>query len=397
MALFTYLGADRKGKRIKGTMDAPSLEEVVNKLRYDDVLILDITEVKKDAAATKIKSEDLLIFSRQLASLISAGIPIVKSLDILAGQTEKKNFKDIILAIQKNIKSGNSLADAFSRYPRIFSPLFINMINAGEFSGNLDVMLDRLSAYLESYNALVRKVRSAMIYPIGIIVVSLLVLGTIFMFVIPGFKKIFDSLGGTLPIPTQVLIAISDFSKKYFLYVLGGGTILFFLIKKFMSTMRGVAIAEKIRSKTPVIGKLHQKTVMARFTKTLAILVRSGVPILNSLQIAGSTSGSKMLESKIIAIRDQVSRGNKLADTMKESQLFPSMVISMVGVGEEGGDLSGMLEKVSNIYEEEVAVAISGLISLLEPAIIIFLGVIIGGIAICLFLPILKIPQLISQ
>jgi type IV pilus assembly protein PilC len=236
-----------------------------------------------------------------------------------------------------------------------------------------------------------------MVYPIGIIVVSMVVLGVIFMFVVPGFKKIFDSLGGTLPLPTQILIMVSDFSKKYFFYVVGGLIVFSFLAKRLIKTGRGLQIVEKIRSKTPLIGKLYQKTVMARFTKTLAILVKSGVPILNALQIAGSTSGSGILEKRINGISDQVSRGNKLADTMKESGLFPSMVVSMVGVGEEGGDLSGMLEKVSNIYEDEVSAAVSGLVSLLEPAIIIFLGVVIGGIAICLFLPILKIPQLISQ
>jgi len=396
MALYNYLGTNPKGKRVKGLIEASTLEEVVNKLRSENLVILDITEVEKAAGGGKVKGADLVVFSRQLASLISSGIPLVKSLEILAQHTDKKAFKNVILSVKKNIEAGNSLADSFSRYPDVFFPLFINMVSVGEFSGNLDVMLDRLSTYLESYHALMRKIKSAMIYPIGIIIVATVILAVVFIFVIPGFRSIFESLAVELPLPTQILIKVSDFVRGFFWWILASLVLITFGLMRFTKTSKGMEVMENIRSRLPVIGKIYKNMVLARFTKTLATLVRSGVPILNALVISAKTSGSSRLEFKMESMRDEVAQGKKVADTMKESQFFPSMVVSMVGVGEEGGDLGGMLAKVSTLYEQEVDASVSGLISLLEPAIIIFLAVVIGGIVISLFLPILKITQVMG-
>jgi len=396
MPLFNYVGTNSTGKKTKGKVEASSLEEVVNKLRSENISILDIFEVKKSKGG-RITSSDLEVFSRQLSSLISARIPIVKSLGILANQTEKKSFQEIIASVQKNIEAGNSLADSFAKYPDVFSTLFVNMINVGEFSGNLDTMLERLASHIESYNSLIKKVKSAMMYPIGVIIVASIVMAVIFTFVIPGFEKIFSSMGGNLPLPTQILINISDVFRKNFFYIIGGIGITFFLIKKFLKTSTGMEFAENTRSRLPVVGELYQKMVLARFTKTLAILVKSGVSILNALEIAGKTSGSNKLKDMITNVKEEVSRGKKLALALADTDFFPAMSVNMIGVGEEGGDLGSMLEKIAELYEKDVDAVASGLLSLLEPAIIIFLGVVIGGIVICLFLPIIKMHELIGH
>ena len=396
MPLFDYTGTKVDGIKAKGKIEASSLEDVINKLRSEQITILDITQIKKGKGLGKINSSDLELFTRQLSSLISSRIPIVKSLGILAKQIEKKSFQEIILSIQKDIEAGNTLAGAFSKYPSIFSTLFVNMVNVGEFSGNLDVMLERLATYIESYGALVKKVKSAMMYPVGIVIVALLVLLVIFTFVVPGFEKIFASLGGKLPLPTQVLINISVIIREKYLFLIGGAGLAFFLIKKFFKTDKGKDIAEKIRDKLPIIGELHKKMVLARFTKTLAILVKSGVSILNSLEIAGKTSGSDKLAKISVTLKEEVSRGEKLAEVLRKSNFFPTMAVSMIGVGEEGGELGGMLEKIAELYDRDVNAVASGLLSLIEPVIIVFMGVVIGGIVISLFLPIMKMHELIK-
>ena len=397
MPLFNYSGTDPNGRQIRAVIEASSLQEVVNKLRSDNLIILDITEVEKTPGSGNIKEVDLVVFSRQLASLVSSGIPLVKSLDILGQHTDKKAFKKIIFSVKKSIESGNSLADSFSKYPKIFSPLFINMVSVGEFSGNLDVMLDRLSLYLESYHTLMTKIKSAMVYPMAIVVVAVVILTVVFTFVIPGFRSIFESLQVELPLPTRIFLKLSGFAVSYFWWILVSLLFMFILTVRFIKTPRGLEIIDSVRSKSPVIGKIYKKIVMTRFTKTLATLVKSGVPILNSLVIAARTSGSRKLEINMDSMRDQVAQGKKVAEAMKDSRFFPSMVVSMVGVGEEGGDLGGMLGKVSDLYEREIDASVSGLVSLLEPAIIIFLAVVIGGIVISLFLPVLKITQVIGK
>ena len=395
MSLFNYVGINSSGEKVKGKIEANSLENVVQKLRSENINILDFFEEKKGTNKVNISSKELELFTRQLSSLISARIPIVKSLDILTKQTEKKIFREIISSIKKSIKAGNSLADSFANYPKVFSNLFINMVNVGEFSGNLDAMLERLADHIESYNSLVKKVQSAMMYPIGIMCVAGLVLLIIFTFVIPGFQKIFADLGGDLPLPTQLLINLSEFLRSYFLHIFGFIVLMVFGVKKYFTTPKGGIVAEKIKRKIPVMGDLYKKMVLARFTKTLAILIKSGVSILNALEIAGKTSGSFLLERVVKVAKEDVSGGKKLADTLASSGFFPLMAVNMIGVGEEGGDLGGMLEKIAELYNKDVDTLTSGLLSLLEPAIIVFMGIVIGGIVISLFLPIMKMHELV--
>lgn len=396
MNIFEYVTIKPNGKKVKGKIKAVSVKDAVSKLRSADITILDILEIKSSTPISKVTSSDLETFSRQLASLVSAHIPIVKGLGILADQTKKKDFQEIILSIQKNIEDGGSLADSFSRYPNIFSSLFVNMINVGEFSGTLDIMLERLATHIESYNSLVKKAKAAMMYPIGIIIVAALVLTVIFVFVIPGFKQIFSSMGGNLPLPTQILLNISDFFRTKILYLIASGGILFYLIKRFSKTPKGSDLAEKIKFRMPIMGDLYHKMVLTRFTKTLSILVKSGISILKALEIAGRTSGSNKLEKIIVDVKEKVSSGKKLTVALGDSDFFPTMTTSMIGVGEEGGDLGGMLEKIADSYERDVNTAVSGFLTLIEPIILIFLGIVIGSIVIALFLPILKMHELVG-
>ncbi len=325
MALFSYTGKSPEGKKIKDIIEAASKEEVLNQLRSKNITVIDISEAAKQQGSGKIKSGDIAVFARQFASLIASGITLVRSLDILADQVEKSSFKSIIRSMRRSIQSGNSLADSLSNYPNVFSTLFINMVKVGEVSGNLDVMLDRIAVYLESYEELVRKIKSAMMYPIGIIIITFIILTILMTFVVPKFQEMFEGLGGDLPGPTLMLFGVSEFIKSNIWYIIGGIILFFIGLKFFIKSRRGAELMEALQRKLPVIGSLYRKMVLARFTKTLAILLKSGVPILNSLSIAGNTSGSRQLSMDMGDIRTNVSKGKKIADVLKANPLFPSM------------------------------------------------------------------------
>ncbi|MDD4294058.1 MAG: type II secretion system F family protein [Candidatus Omnitrophica bacterium] len=399
MGLFNWTGINADGKKDSGTIDGENLSSVITQLKARKIQITDIKEIKtqKKVRRGKVRSKDLELFSRQLASLIQSRIQIVKSLDILANQVDNPYFSEVILSVKKNIEKGNSLAMSFAEYPKVFSPLFINMINVGEFSGNLDKMLNRLATYIEGYNALIKRVKSAMIYPIVVFGIAAVLLALIFIFVIPGFKSIFDSLGKGLPLPTQILISTSDFIRAYIIYMAIGITGLIFGALKFFSSEKGKRIFEIIRARIPIFGDLHKKMVLARFTKTLAILIKSGVTIINALEISGKTAGSYKLEEELMpTITNEVSRGKKLDIALQNSGFFPPMATNMIGVGEEGGDLGNMLDRVSDLYDKDVENATSALLSIMEPLIIVVLGTLIGGIVICLFLPIMKMSSMVG-
>ncbi|MCM8819366.1 MAG: type II secretion system F family protein [Candidatus Omnitrophica bacterium] len=400
METYQYFVLDSKNKKIKGRIKASSIEEVINKLHSEKLHILNIYKIDKKLVIAKerIKTDELVVFSKQLASLITAGIPIVKSLSILAEQIENKKFKTIIAEIKKNIESGESLSSSFSKFPQIFSHFFVNMVNAGECSGNLDIILERLSNYLKSYNDLIKKVHSAMIYPLAILIVAISILTALFIFVIPGFQKMFEGLGAKLPLPTFILINLSDTIKKYFLWIIGIFIFIFLILHIYFQKLQQASnLKERLIKNIPIIGNIFHKIIVARFVKTFATLTKSGVPVLQSLDIAAKASGNKTLENKIKIARDEIAKGSKIIDSLKKTEFFSSMVIGMIGVGEEGGDLPNMLEKVSEIYETDIDNSIAALISLLEPALIIFLGIVIGTIVLCLFLPILQLPKLIAH
>jgi len=399
MPVFSYVASDYTGQRVKGQIEAKDRASVIASLRKDQLVIISIKEVKESGffkKAGKVKLEDLVVFTRQLAALVKAGVPLVKGLNILSAQVENQTLKKIISAVLTKIESGSSLSDALASYPKVFSPLYINMIKAGEFSGALDTILERLALYLEGIGKLNRKVRSALIYPIIIIVVAISITAVIFIKVIPGFKTIFDSLNVELPLITKIVLKVSDLSRKYFLFMLLLGIAPLVALKSLSYKPRFRLAQDKFKLKLPVVGSVMRKVIIARFSRTLSTLLKSGVSILAALQIGSATSGNKVVEATLNKVADRVSKGEKIGESLAEDKIFAPLVVNLIAVGEETGDIGSMLDKIATFYEDEVDTAVSALVSMIEPVIIIFLGVLVGGIVIAMFLPILKLTQVIG-
>lgn len=404
MPAYKYVAKDRDGKTVTGTTEVDTHEELVNMLREKGLIIINVTELKKKAAAAsptfmkeRIKQEDLVIFSRQLATMVSAGIPLVNALDILGDQVEKKTFSKIIRNVRDEVESGKSLSEGLAKHADIFSNLFVNMVKAGESSGMLDEILDRLALYLEKTSALQEKVRSAMIYPAIISAMAVIVTLVLLIKVIPIFKDIYEGFGAQLPVPTEILIIISDFLRKYFLLGLGFFVAVFIFTMRFSKTEKGRLMLDAGSLKMPVFGTLIRKVAVGKFTRTFSTLVRSGVPILGSLEIVGKTAGNKVIEKAVDGVRNSIREGETIADPLQKSGVFPPMVVRMISVGEKTGELEKMLSKIADFYDEQVDTAVSGLTSMIEPLIIAFLGVVIGGVVICMFLPIFKLSTLVSM
>lgn len=401
MPIFDYVATDSAGQRTKGQMEAKDRVTAINSLRKSQLIIIAIKESKERVMASKKKSkvklEDLVLFSRQLSALVKAGIPLVRSLNILFAQVENPSLKEIITSVLGKIESGSSLSEALSVYPHVFSALYINMIKAGEFSGALDSILERLSIYLEETSRFNRKVRSAFMYPSIVMTVAMLITSVIFLFVIPGFKGIFTTLGADLPLPTQILITLSDILKKYFFYLVGLIGIIVVILKKALNTPRARLKMDKVQLRLPVMGRLVRKVIVARFSRTLSTLLKSGVSILSALEIGSKTAGNKIVEIALDKVMGKVSKGERIGDSLAENKLFPPLVVNLISVGEETGDLASMLDKVAGFYEEEVDTEVSNLTSLIEPFIIVFLGVVIGGIVLAMFLPILQITKVVGK
>jgi type IV pilus assembly protein PilC len=396
MGLFSYIGKDSQGARLTGTLDAADQHEAIAILHKKGLIVISVQEEKpKKVAEGSVKLDDLVIFSRQLATMVESGITLVQALHILSEQSDNKILSGVTLKIKEDIESGSSLNEAMGKHTRIFSGLYINMVKAGETSGLLDEILDRLASYLEKSAALQRKVKSSLVYPI--VVISMAILITVFLLttVVPTFKGIFASLGGTLPLPTQILIGISDTMRKFFLFFVGGLFIAGFLIKRFADTPKGRYFVDGRSLKLPVFGPLLRKVVVAKFSRTLATLVKSGVPILYALEIVGKTSGNVVVEETVLNARNAIREGEPIADPLARSGVFPPMVVRMIAVGEQTGQLEKMLNKIADFYDEQVDAAVSGLTSMIEPLVIGFLGIIIGGIVVALFMPIFKITELI--
>ncbi|MFC1709873.1 type II secretion system F family protein [Candidatus Omnitrophota bacterium] len=397
MLQFRYEAKDSKGKTLSGVIEAEDNKEAVSLLHKKDLTIISLSqEKKKTFKAKKVKLDDLVIFSRQLATMVDSGISLVQALSILSEQAENTTLATTTLYIKRDIESGSSFCDALSKYPAVFSELYINMAQAGESSGKLDEILDRLATYLEKANALQRKVKSSLVYPTVVISLVMIITVTLLVKVVPIFKNIFDTLGGTLPVPTLILIGISDMLRKHFPFVLVGLALFGFLFKKYISTPRGRYHFDRIVLKLPVFGPLFKKVAIARFSRTLATLVRSGVPILNALGIVGKTAGNKVVEEIVLNACISIKEGEPIAAPLSKDQIFPPMVVRMISVGEQTGQLEKMLNKIADFYEEQVDAAVSGLVSMIEPLVIAFLGVVIGGIVIALFLPIFKMTELVG-
>ncbi|MBU1912893.1 MAG: type II secretion system F family protein [Candidatus Omnitrophica bacterium] len=400
MPTFKYTAKEINGKTVSGVLEYSDKALLIDALRKKDLIIISIEEAAKKRPMSmggSVKLEEIVIFSRQLATMVDSGIPLVQALDILGEQIEKPVFRRILAKIKDDIETGSSLSDAFARHPAVFSTLYVNMVRAGESSGALDDILDRLATYLEKSNTLQRKVKSSLIYPAVVVTMAILITLVMLIKVIPTFKGKFAMLGGELPFPTRVLIFVSDTIRKMFVYVASGIAIGVFALKRYMKTRQGRENFDKMLLSMPVLGPLFRKVAVAKFTRTLATLVKSGVPILISLEIVGKTAGNTVIEKAVESVRTGIKEGENIADPLAKSGAFPPMVVRMIKVGEQTGELEKMLTKIADFYEDQVDAAVSGLTSLIEPLIIGFLGIVIGGIVIAMFLPVFKLTEIIAR
>lgn len=398
MPIYKYTAKDKTGKTIITIAEAQDEHSLIENLHKKELLVISLKEEKaKKLREHAVKLDELVIFSRQFATMIESGIPLAQTLSILTEQIEDKFLTQIILKIRQDIEEGASFSEALKKHPRVFSDFFISMTKAGEASGMLDEVLDRLASYLEKTSALIRKVRSSLIYPIVVISMAFLITTFLLIKVVPTFKEIFATLGGSLPLPTLILIKISDTLRAFFLYILIGIIAVGFLFQRYISTPFGRREFDKALLSLPLFGPLFTKVAVASFSRTLSTLVKSGVPILNALEIVGKTSGNKIIEEAITKSCSSIKEGEPIADPLLKSKVFPPMVVRMISVGEQTGRLEHMLGKIADFYEDQVEAAVTGLTSLIEPIVIVFLGVIIGGIVISLFLPIFKVLELLGH
>lgn len=400
MSVYQYLAKDKNGYSVTGVLEAPSESGITDILHKKELLVVSVKEVKKKQAKSKgkkVKPEDLVIFSRQLATMVDTGIPLVQALGILGEQVESPNLKSVLMMVRLDIEAGTSFCGALGKHTGVFSDFFINMVKAGEASGTLSEVLDRLAADLEKSAALARKVKASLVYPAVVVSMAVIITAILLLKVVPTFKGIFETLGGALPLPTRILIGLSDSLRKHFLLSIGILVLLGLLLKKYAGTEKGSYSIDKQKLKVIVLGPIFRKIAIAKFARIFSTLVKSGVPILNALEIVAKTSGNKAVEEVVLDCGKAVRDGEPIAQPLSKSRVFPPMVCRMIGIGEQTGKLEKMLSKIADFYESEVDAAVSGLTSMIEPLVIAFLGIIIGGIVISLFMPIFKITELISK
>src|SRR5687767_12347402 len=398
MATFAFSGRTRAGQTITGERAADTMDAAVASLRREQILVTQISPAKEKAAKAEkavkdkaVAAKNLAIFTRQFSVMIDAGLPLVQCLEILGNQEEDKNFSAVILSTRAEVESGASLADAMRKHPKAFDDLFTNMIAAGEAGGILDTILKRLAVYIEKAVKLKQQVKSAMIYPIAVIAIAVIVVGVILWKVIPTFANLFAGLGAELPLPTRVVIALSNNLVRFGPFLIVGLVALAFGFKSYYATPGGRKTVDGIVLKMPILGLLMRKIAVARFCRTLSTLLASGVSILEALDITARTAGNAVVEQAIQVTRTSIERGETIAAPLKETAVFPPMVVQMIGVGEATGSLDTMLGKIADFYEEEVDVAVAGLLTLLEPMMIAVLGGIVGGIVIAMYMPIFSL------
>ena len=391
MPTFAFSGRTRAGETITGERVADTMDAVVATLRREQVLVTQINPAKAKTKARRAKSvnpKNLAVFVRQFSVMIDAGLPLVQCLEILGTQEEDKNFSEVILATRGDVESGASLADAMKKHPKTFDSLFTNMIAAGEAGGILDTILKRLATYIEKNVKLKGQVKSAMIYPAAIVIIAGIVVGVILWKVIPTFANLFAGLGAQLPLPTRVVIALSNNLVRFGPFLIVGVGALGYAFKSYYATPNGRRVIDRIVLKLPILGILMRKIAVARFCRTLSTLLASGVSILEALDITAKTAGNAIVEDAIQVTRTSIERGETIARPLKDTAVFPPMVVQMIGVGEATGALDTMLGKIADFYEEEVDVAVAGLLTLLEPIMIALLGGTVGGIVIAMYMPI---------
>jgi type IV pilus assembly protein PilC len=391
MPQYQWKGRARNGEEQTGVLVADSKDAVVNILRTKQVQVTAVTEKGKEFALPKmgggVSQTEIAIFTRQFSVMIDAGLPLVQCLEILAQQQNNRAFQKTLMAVRTDVESGSSLADSLRKQPKVFTDLYCNMIAAGEAGGILDTILQRLSVYIEKIVKLKSQVRSALIYPVAVITIAIAVVAIILWKVIPTFATLFTELGAELPMPTQITIAASNFLAKYIIFMVIGIAAAIFFLASYHKTYKGRRVIDGILLKAPVLGLLFKKIAVARFCRTLGTLTASGVPILDGLEITARTSGNAIVEDAIMETRKAVEEGRTISEPLKDTEVFPPMVIQMIGVGEQTGALDSMLSKIADFYEDEVDEAVANLMSLLEPVMISFLGVVIGGIVISMYMP----------
>lgn len=402
MNTYKYSAKDKKGFSVNGLLQASTEAEVAEILHKKELVVFSVelskaSLVKTKPADKKVKLDDLVIFSRQLATMIDAGIPLVNALGILAEQIENDNLRSIVGIVRQDIEAGVSFCDALAKHPLVFSDLFVNMVKAGEASGMLNEILDRLATFMEKQAALNRKIISSLVYPAVVVSMAIIITAVLLIKVVPTFKGIFDSLGGTLPMPTQVLIFASDLLRKYFLFSVLFLGVSIYLFKRYLKTQKGRYSFDRLILKAPVFGPLLRKLAVAKFSRTFSTLVKSGVSVLSALEIVSKTSGNKVVEEAVVNCSKSVRDGEPISRPLAKSGVFPPMVTRMISVGEQTGQLEKMLSKIADFYDDQVDAAAGALTSLIEPLVIAFLGVVIGGIVVALFLPIFKISQLMAR
>jgi type IV pilus assembly protein PilC len=396
MPIFDYKARNKLGRKIKGDLDAPTLDMAENILRKKGLQDIKVKPKPKDLfegtpLEKGVSSRDMVVFSRQFATMINSGVPILQALQIMCEQTENDKLRHALFDIRNNIESGSSLYDAMKKYPDVFDTLYTNMVDAGETGGVLDTVLLRLSEYIEKAASLKAKVKGAMIYPTVVLIVALLVVAIILLFVIPSFEKVFANFGGALPAPTQFVVNLSDLVQEKFFWLVGGFVALIIGFRLFYKWERGRILVDNWILFFPVIGKLLRIAAVAKFSRTLSTMIASGVPILDSLDIVSRTSGNKTVELGVLKARDSIAEGQTIAEPLGETGVFPPMVIHMISIGETTGALDNMLEKIADFYDDEVDVAVDALTSMIEPIMIVFLGVVVGGMVVSMYLPIFNI------
>ncbi len=399
MPIFLWEATTKKGESKKGELDAADEAAVKGTLRRQGYKTITIKKKPKDLAEylpflqQKVKEKDVVVFARIFSTMINAGLPLIQCLELLASQEENKTFAKIILALKDDIAGGSTLTESLKKYPDVFDNLFVNLVAAGESGGILDVILNRLSAYMEKAMKLKSKVKGAMTYPISVLVISIGVVSILLLKVIPVFQSMFEGMGGALPGPTQFLVDASQFTQHNFIYMAGAVAAAIFAVKRINKTEKGRIFFDSMILKSPVFGPLLKKVAVAKFTRTMSTMMSSGVPILEGLGIVSKTAGNVIIEAALVKTRQSISEGRTIAEPLAETNIFPNMVVQMIAVGEATGALDAMLSKIADFYDDEVDAAVDAMTALLEPFMMVFLGGVVGGMIIAMYLPIFQMAS----
>lgn len=403
MANFKWTGKTRQGTMQKGVLAAKNKEDVIALLRKQNILVTSVQQAATDIKISipgiggRVKDKDIAVFTRQFATMIDAGLPLVQCLEILSTQSENKSMSSALKDIRQDVESGATFTDALRKHPKVFNDLYVNMVAAGEAGGILDTILNRLAAYIEKAMKLKAKVKAALVYPGVIVSVAVIVVTVLLVWVIPVFAQMFTDMGGTLPLPTRIVMGTSDAVRGNIIFVIIAIILLIVGLKYFYKSEKGKRMVDSLLLKAPVFGSLIRKVAVAKFTRTLSTLISSGVPILDGLEIVSRTAGNKVVEDALMVTRQSISEGKTIADPLGKSKVFPPMVVQMISVGEATGALDAMLSKIADFYDEEVDNAVATLTSMLEPMLMVFLGVVVGFIVIAMYLPIFQMATLVGK